>query len=944
MASRQIKRIQLIVPIFFFTCFTHVSAFSFAFTNQQGNQFYEDALRSFHQADLKAAVILLKNSLKNSPHHLPSKILMAEILIAQGNGSAAEIELLDAEKSGADEKRILPLLLETYLLQKKYAQVISRDFPVGSNKRLKSKISMLKGRALVGQKKLISAEQLFNQALSYYQKNVLAILGRAQVALLRENIKQALTYTHQALELSPTNSNALLMLANLEQMQGNVQAALIKTNEILALNRENFPALLMRAGLLIDKGDYQAALIDVEVIISLIPNEPRANYLKFIINIALGNEEESEATINHLNTVLTGMPEDVMKDNPVYYYLAGLISYGQGEYLKAQKALRKYYDINKSDTRALKLLAKAELRLNEPFAAKSYLVKARLINPDDTEIWSLLGRAYMATGSQDKAERYFLDVIEKQTAKIGPLVDLAKLYLGNGQFSKAIRYLEQAKALEKESDENPKLYLLLTQAYKENKQITQALDYANRLVLMQPNDSFLQQLKGSLLGLNGDHENARISFEKALSLNPKNHQAVIHLARMDMLSGQIQQAITRLQTQLTSDSSNTGLMIELGNNYFRLNDQANALLWYEKAYALDNNNSTALRRLVEYNISIKNTDKALALVEEYLKRYSKNADMQLIAAELYLGDKQNNKAINAHQIAVKFSANKAVALLKLAKTQRLLGNVDAAIVSLEKATSWDNEFIGGYLQLIDIYNNENDFSNAMRYIDRLDKVTVNKSLIASLQGDTYRIAQQYPAAITAYQGALKAQASQLATLGLYRVFSAQGKYPKAITLLELWMKQYPEDLIVAIALADSYKKQGQLAKAGQFYDQLLSRFPDTPVLLNNAASIQVALSNLDKAAKYADIAYQRLPDNVAIIDTKAWIATLQGNYQQALPLYRQALALDVENIEVQYHLAVTLNKMNRNEEAIKYLQDVLASEQVYSGKVQAKALLKNLQK
>ncbi|WDE13421.1 XrtA/PEP-CTERM system TPR-repeat protein PrsT [Thalassomonas haliotis] len=941
MAKHQLKKIQSIFLTLILGCLA--SAKVLAFTFQEANQAYEDALRSFAQSDLSAAVVFLKNSLKNNPSHLPSKILMAEILIAQGDGAAAEIELTYALKNGADEKRILPLLLEAQLLQKKYEQVVASNFPPGSNGRLKSQIAMLKGRAFVAQKKYVRAEQLFRQALVYNGNNVLAILGRAQVALLRENLRQARAYTEQALAKDATNTNGLLMLANIEQMQGNKEAALTKTNEIIALNRENFPALLMRAGLLIDKGQYQAALLDVSVILKQIPNEPRANYLKAITNIALGNKAESDATIEHLNTVLTGVPDEVMQANPVYYYLAGVISFGQGEYLQAQDALRKYFDINKEDTRALKLLARTEFRLNEPFAAKSYLVKARLINPDDVEIWSLLGRAYMATGAREKAERYFLDVIRALPRESAVHLDIARLYLSTGQADKAIASLKQAEHLTTAQTDRGDLYLLFTRAYQENNQIGMALDNVDKVIALRGQDSFLYQLKGSLLGQNGEHEQARLAFEQALTFDAGNYQAVLHLARMDMLSGNIKQSNKRLHQFIEQNPANTELMLELGQNYLRLNEPANALTWFEKAYAQDRSNNRALIQLVHYHSKLNDITQALALVEDYLKRFNKDGEILLIAADLYLKDKQNDKALQAHQLAVKHSQEKAAALLALARTQILFGEDDNAITSLEKAIVRDNRFIRAYLQLVDIYHSRQDFDNAMATIGQLEKVVPDSQLTIVLRGDTYRLNRQYALAVDAYNQALKIKPSQQATLGLYRVYQAKEQHQQALDLLEARLKSHPDDLLSAIALADSYKARGELKKAGDFYESLIARFPNAPVLFNNAAAVYLLLGNFDKAAEYAEAAHARLPDNVAIIDTKAWVETLRGNYQQALPLYRQALALDVDNMEVQYHLAFTLNKMGRTGEAIKYLQELLASEQTFTEKEEAQALLKTLQ-
>jgi len=71
---------------------------------------------SFLNSDDKSAIIHLKNAFKENPDHLPSTILNAEVLISQGKGITAEIEIRKALMAGANESYTIPLLMKTLLL------------------------------------------------------------------------------------------------------------------------------------------------------------------------------------------------------------------------------------------------------------------------------------------------------------------------------------------------------------------------------------------------------------------------------------------------------------------------------------------------------------------------------------------------------------------------------------------------------------------------------------------------------------------------------------------------------------------------------------------------------------------------------------------------------------------------------------------------------------
>jgi len=172
----------------------------------------------------------------------------------------------------------------------------------------------------------------------------------------------------------------------------------------------------------------------------------------------------------------------------------------------------------------------------------------------------------------------------------------------------------------------------------------------------------------------------------------------------------------------------------------------------------------------------------------------------------------------------------------------------------------------------------------------------------------------------------------------------QKLYDLAEKTLKNWLENNTNDLVMAIALADLYIETEQVQLVVQYYDKLIAQYGELPILLNNAAQSNVVINDLVTAKAYAEKAISAVPNNPAIMDTMAWIYTKSNKLNKALALYRDALAIDSENAELKYHLAVTLHELGRRAEALQYLEQAIYSEQKFAGLSDAKDLLAQLNK
>jgi len=154
-------------------------------------------------------------------------------------------------------------------------------------------------------------------------------------------------------------------------------------------------------------------------------------------------------------------------------------------------------------------------------------------------------------------------------------------------------------------------------------------------------------------------------------------------------------------------------------------------------------------------------------------------------------------------------------------------------------------------------------------------------------------------------------------------------------MLEDWSRQYPEELVFGLTLGDAYRLSGDLNKSVSYYQQLEQKFPNTPQVLNNLANLLYDTGKHAEGLKAAREAFELAPNSHFTMDTLAWIETREGNPEAALPLLRRAQVINFNSGAINYHLAITLDKLGRRKEAYQALSDALNIERGFEDREEA---------
>ena len=121
-------------------------------------------------------------------------------------------------------------------------------------------------------------------------------------------------------------------------------------------------------------------------------------------------------------------------------------------------------------------------------------------------------------------------------------------------------------------------------------------------------------------------------------------------------------------------------------------------------------------------------------------------------------------------------------------------------------------------------------------------------------------------------------------------------------------------------------------------------FRSGPALLNNLAWLYQQKGDLAKAHRLAEQAVAAAPRASLIEDTLGWILVAQGEADKALTYLSAANLSAPKNPDIQYHLAVALNRLGRAADAQAMLETLLGSGATFSDKAEAEKLLQQLKR
>jgi tetratricopeptide (TPR) repeat protein len=345
-----------------------------------------------------------------------------------------------------------------------------------------------------------------------YQKGVNALTDR-QLAAAEASFQHSL-------QLDPQLVSALLGLAEVNMMKGNVAGAGQYLEKAASLAPKDANVLTTRGHYLFFRKSYPEAENAFKTAITLDPKLERPHYE--LGDLYLLGFHKPNGAIGAYHDALAINPND----SRVHYTLANaLVEAGQLD--EAQAQLEEASRLDPKDPALLQFLGDFCLRRGKLDQAQQAFAKALTIDPHFLPARMAQGDLFVARKNLDQALSKYQAVLQIAPKSTAALVKIAGVHEMKGHWNEAEQAYRQAL------DADPKLALaannLAWLLNEREKKPAEALKWATKAVESAPKDYNCQDTFGWVLRANGNRSRALVALKQANALAPANPQILYHL-------------------------------------------------------------------------------------------------------------------------------------------------------------------------------------------------------------------------------------------------------------------------------------------------------------------------------------------------------------------------------------------------------------------------------
>lgn len=319
--------------------------------------------------------------------------------------------------------------------------------------------------------------------------------------------------------------------------------------------------------------------------------------------------------------------------------------------------------------------------------------------------------------------------------------------------------------------------------------------------------------------------------------------------------------------------------------------------------------------LARARIMAGDAEAPLAQAQEKVQREGTPVN-RLDYALLLMTAQRDAVATQQLEILVKNSEYAPVALRLLGLIEFQEGNLDAATARFAQLLRADKYMDDAFYYLGLIADRHNDPEHALRLYAQVQ--SGENALAALLRASTLLEKHGAAAAGEELLDRLvedEAQRAPEILAARARMYAEGGDLPRAVTILDAGILEYPDSVDLRYARASTYEEQGRIAAALHELTAVVRARPDDPAALNALGYTLVDHSReLPRARKLIERAHAAAPKNAAILDSCGWVMFRQGHNAEAQAYLRAAYAQDKSG-DIAAHLGEVLWQLGQPIEA-----------------------------
>lgn len=854
----------------------------------------------------KESEIAFKNAVQLAPNDAALRVKFGQFYLSRGENLGAIKELEKGQSLKYEGRGLIAALARAYLVSDQNESVLALS-EAAENLTAEEKVEYFSYQtlALIRSNELDKARGLVERINDILPANAHAILANAYLALAEQKLAKASALVEKSLNLLPENPEAVMLQGQIHAGEADYEAAAESFKQYQKLQPQSKLIYLLLADTLVKTDNYIEAEQYADSILSAVPNQPVALYVKAVVRFAEKDyklaQEVAEKGLQHSYMV------------PHLRLVAGASAFYQANYEQANHHLGSILHQLTPDHAARKMYAVSQFHLGSIENIAAALENYQPVSEADQEFMSSLSFNLLSVGATEQAKQ-----LVNQTSTVDSPLAASR----QGVLKLLMSDMSGIEDLEKAVRENPELIgaeLALSYVALEQGDTDKALSIAKNWQEKNPEKADGYNMAAAVYIRLENFDAAQKELEQSLEVEQDNVFAMTELAAVFNAQGNKEKAAELAKKAVEKHPNH----IKALRNHYAMEKSEQALSLIKTAFEQANS---------------KNTYAVLYM--EALADQKKFKDIVLVADQLTLNMQTPKKAwqlqLLAHQRMQKGSLIKQTLeqwtevnpyhiepVMLLADYFVKTRQVDRALTTLNKAI---NGVHNGNIELklvkMQLLLDSGKVDEAKRLYAALDKTQLNDSIITGITGRIAFLEKDFATAVKNlgqyYQSFSSSQNAMLYGLALQET----GKMDKAIEFLEGHLKKNAKDAKVKDLLASMYAQVDQ-SKALVTYRDIVKSQPLNVVALNNLAWLAMEDNSLDEALTHAEKAYELAPKVPNVVDTYALVLSKLDRKREALNKSKEAFDLvNGRDIDITLHYIEMLLLNSRTNEAKALLLEV----------------------
>ena len=882
------------------------------------------------------ARVLLKNLLAGHPQNATARILLAQILLDEGNAQAAsdELSLLDAAA-----------LADPVAVQVRARADIGTGKPELALQQLQASGELVPqpDRALLMASAYLALESPADalavlrevQAKAGVSESV--TLGVAGTLAAMGNFELAAAELDSYLAASPVNrADALRMRGDMKLRQGKPDEAAADFRAALEAAPVNWPVInriateLMIADAQIADGDIAAAKVQLAKIEKSWPGTLGAMVLLGQIDLLEGRHAEAVERLG------TAMEAGAGSERIQFLLVEALVK--SGNVARANNLLEQLVAAEPESSPTRRVLAAMFMQLGRPdrvieiLGADAELGVNNGVNADD----DLLAAARLARSQAARTISVLRGRLAASPGDTNLRAELAAAQLANGEPNAALETLGEFD----EARQDPLgIATRLTALY-----VTGASIKANLVVdrlLNSDAGAGMEVLLAAVDAAFHQQQSAAVSrlLGRAAELAPGSPEVLIRQANLAFAERRYSDATKVLDDLLRREPDNVGAQLALARVAEASGDVEGSRKSLESSVAARPDAMEPSLMLASLELRANNMDAASKVLDRLVAANEKSVTPN-VAGKLLASAGRHEEARTLFRQAIDRESDNAEYWFNLGEAQLALRDPAASQQSFLRSADLQPESLRAGFAAVRLSLLQADVISAHRIAQSLVKNLPGSSTSWLLLGEVQAAKGDAPGAAASFAKSYTARANSLSAKREYGARIAAGA-PRPEEPLLKWLARQPSDTAVRSLLADFYLVRGRNEAAREHLEIILKQEPNNVAALNNLAW-SLRSSAPGRAEALARRALIIAPDNAAVADTLGVILLATGKNDEAVAMLEKAAAAMPEDPTVQYHYASSLSKVGQNGKARGVLGKVLRDQREFPDRAAAQRLFEEL--